>query len=94
MPCSGARILLNSLNMDVVEHSLQFGFQASNNEVEYEALITCLRLTWNFETTLLKITSYSSMVVNQVNSSYVAKGLTMEIYLKKVKELMQNFEKV
>lgn len=31
--------LLKSSLSDLIEHSLRFGFQASNNEAEYEALI-------------------------------------------------------
>lgn len=42
----------------------------------------------------MKISSDSHLVVNHVNGLYVAKCLNMTIYLKKVKELMQNYEKV
>lgn len=39
---SGTGILLKSPNSDLLEHSLHFGFQASNNEDEYDALIAGL----------------------------------------------------
>lgn len=42
---SGAHILLKIQQGDLVEHSLCFGFQAFNNEVEYEALAPRLGLT-------------------------------------------------
>lgn len=61
----------------MVEHSLGFSFQISNNEEEYEALIMGLRLAWKFGGTALKIASDSQLAVKHVNSSYVAKGLTM-----------------
>lgn len=54
-------------------------------------MITRIGLAQKFEATLLKIASDLHLVVSQVNGSYAAKGLTMAIYLKKVKELMQHF---
>lgn len=86
--------LLKFLSYYVVEHSLCFGFLASNNEKKYETLIASLNLAWQFGATSLKISSDSHLVVNHVNGLYVAKCLNMTIYLKKVKELMQNYEKV
>ncbi|KAK3007940.1 hypothetical protein RJ639_015023 [Escallonia herrerae] len=41
---SGAGIILISLEGFMVEYALHFGFQASNNEVEYEALLAGIRL--------------------------------------------------
>ena len=36
---SGAGLILNSLEGIDIEYALRFGFQASNNEAEYEAVI-------------------------------------------------------
>ncbi|KAK2998543.1 hypothetical protein RJ639_023122 [Escallonia herrerae] len=41
---SGAGIILISPKGFMVEYALRFGFQASNNEVEYEAVLTGIRL--------------------------------------------------
>ncbi|KAK3000301.1 hypothetical protein RJ639_020950 [Escallonia herrerae] len=41
---SGARIILVSPEHFIVEYALRFGFQASNNEAEYEALLAGIRL--------------------------------------------------
>ncbi|KAK3009678.1 hypothetical protein RJ639_013667 [Escallonia herrerae] len=41
---SGARIILINLEGFIVEYTLRFGFQASNNEAEYEALLAGIRL--------------------------------------------------
>lgn len=41
---SGVRVILKSLIGESVERAFQLKFKVSNNEVEYEALIVCLRL--------------------------------------------------
>ena len=42
---SGLGLVLTSPNGDKIEQSIRFGFRATNNEAEYEALITGLSLT-------------------------------------------------
>ena len=42
---SGARLILTSPDGIDTEYALRFGFQASNNETEYEAVIAGLNLT-------------------------------------------------
>ena len=44
--------------------SLHFGFQASNNEVEYEAVIAGLRLAKELKVNNLRVYSDSQLVVN------------------------------
>ena len=51
-------------------HKLRFGFQASNNEAEYETLIMGLKLEKELRVCNLKVHSDSQLVVNQVNDSY------------------------
>lgn len=86
--------MLKSLNDDEIECSQPLGFQASNNETKYESLIADLKLAKKLKATSLKIASDYQLMVNQVNGSCTAKCLTMGTYLKKVNELIQNFEKV
>ncbi|XP_062075186.1 uncharacterized protein LOC133779214 [Humulus lupulus] len=49
----------------MVHNTLRFGFDASNNEVEYEALIVSLRVALELKAEGLKIFSVSQLVVNQ-----------------------------
>lgn len=56
---SGAGILLKNMRGDLMEHSLRFSFQVSNNKAEYEALIVGLGLGKKLEATILKILSDS-----------------------------------
>ena len=39
---SGAGVILKGLNAMVLEYSLKFDFKATNNQAEYEALVTGL----------------------------------------------------
>ena len=58
-------------------YALHFDFNASNNEVEYETLITGLKLAKEVEVKSLKVHSDSQLIVNQVNREYVVKGERM-----------------
>ena len=49
-----------------LEHSFRLGFQASNNEVEYEAFLAGLRAALSLEVADLEIHSDSRLVVSQV----------------------------
>ncbi|XP_025664456.1 uncharacterized protein [Arachis hypogaea] len=50
----GAGIILDDSHSNVIEHSLNFSFKASNNQSEYEALIAGLRLAADLNITELK----------------------------------------
>ena len=77
-----------------MEYALRFGFQASNNEAEYEAVIVGLNLAHYMEADQLEICSDSQLVVKKLEDSYEAKGEKMIIYLKKVQELFKKFIRV
>ena len=73
---SGAGMILTSLDGIDVEYVLKFGFQASNNEAEYEAVITELNLAHSMEVDQLEVCSDSHLVVKQIEDSYEARGET------------------
>ena len=52
---SGARLILTSPEGIDIEYALRFGFQASNNEAEYEAVIAGLNLTHSMEVDQLEV---------------------------------------
>ena len=56
---SGAGLILTSLKGIDIEHALKFGFQASNNEAEYEAVIAGLNLAHSLEVDQLEVCSDS-----------------------------------
>ena len=91
---SGAGLILTSPNGIDVEYALRFRFQASNNEVEYEAVIAGLNLARSMEGDQLEVCSDSQLVVKQIEDDYQEKGEKMIIYLKKVRELLKKLVRV
>ena len=66
---SGAGLNLTSPDGIDTEYALKFGFQASNNEVEYEAVIARLNLAHFMEADQLEVSSDSQLVVKQIEDS-------------------------
>ena len=91
---SGVDLILTSLDGIDVEYALRFGFQASNNEAEYEVVIAGLNLAHCMEANHLDVCSDSQLVVKQIEDSYEAMGEKMILYLKKVRELFKKFIRV
>ena len=77
-----------------MEYALRFGFQASNNEAEYEAVIAGLNLAHSMVIDQLEVCSDSQLVVKQIEDNYEMKGEKMICYLKKVRELLKKFVRV
>ena len=73
--CAG--LILTSLYGIDVEYTLRFGFQASNNEAEYEVVIARLNLAYSMEADQLEVSSDSQLVVKQIEDSYEARGEKM-----------------
>ncbi|XP_052197302.1 uncharacterized protein LOC127804475 [Diospyros lotus] len=73
--------------------TLRFGFSATNNESEYEALLAGLCLAKEIRAEFLEIFNDSQLVVNQVRGEYQALYTKMVAYLQKVRELLATFEK-
>ena len=69
------------------------GFNAFNNEAEYESLIAGLRLAKMLGARRLKVHSDSQLVVNQVLGEYTVKDTRIEAYLSIVRSLVKHFEK-
>ena len=91
---SGAGLILTSLDGIDVEYALKFGFQASNNKAEYEAVIIGLNLTHSLEADQLEVCGDSQLVVKQIKDSYEARGEKMILYLKMLRELIKKFIRV
>ena len=80
---SGVGLILTSIEGIDIEYAFRFGFQASNNEAEYEAVIAGLNLAHSMEVDQLEVCSDSQLVVRQLEDTYEAKGEKMILYLKK-----------
>ncbi|XP_071924819.1 uncharacterized protein [Coffea arabica] len=89
---SGAGLLLTSPIGEELTYELRFDFPTSNNEAEYEALLTGLRITHQMGITAIKVRSDSQLVVHQVRGEYEAKEDVMKKYLAKVPEAIALFD--
>ena len=74
-----------------LEHSFRLGFNASNNEAEYEALLARLRVVSDLGAKEVEVYSNSQLVVNQVQGSFEAKDPWMMEYLRLVKQVIDHF---
>ena len=66
----------------------------TNNEVEYKAILTRLRITKALQARNLKLNSDSKLVVGQITKEYEAKEDMMKRYLKLTNQLVSNFDDV
>ena len=82
---SGASLILVSPEGHRIHYALRFGFKASNNEVEYEALIEELELAKEMKVKSLDIFSDSQLIVCQITNKYQAREEKMTAYLQKPK---------
>ncbi|XP_071921935.1 uncharacterized protein [Coffea arabica] len=89
---SGAGLLLEDPQGDVCSYALRFDFAASNNEAEYEAVITGLQLARKLGAVHILVYSDSQLVVCQILGEYEAREEVMHHYLSKVHQLIAHFE--
>ena len=90
-PGSGVRLLLQSPTRENLEQAIRLGFPASNNEAEYEAILSGLALALALSVSKLRVYSDSQLVVKHVQKEYEAKDERMARYLAKVRDTLQRF---
>ncbi|XP_030923325.1 uncharacterized protein LOC115950232 [Quercus lobata] len=78
---AGAGIIIITPESILLEHLFRLGFNASNNEAEYKALLAGLRTVSRLEARDVEIYLDSRLVVNQVQGSFEARDPRMKAYL-------------
>lgn len=81
----GIGVVLQSLEKDLIEYVVCLQFPMTNNEAEYEDVLTGLNLAKAAKASLVVIYSDSQVIVGHVNGDYEAKGEQMKKYLSMVK---------
>ena len=84
-------LYLKSLAGEKIEQAIRLGFNASNNELEYEAILTGIELAANVSTDRLLIRSDSQLVEGQVNEDYESRDPRMAKYVSLVKQRLGSF---
>ncbi|XP_071699317.1 uncharacterized protein [Rutidosis leptorrhynchoides] len=89
---AGARIVLKSPEGEEYTFGLRFSFPVINNEAEYEALLSGMRVAKYLEVKELSVYVDSQLVANQFNGIFEAHDELMQKYLKLVQELAVDFD--
>ena len=87
-------VILLSPKKDVIRYGVQLQFPASNNEAEYKAVLTGLKVTKALGVRNLKLNSDSKLMIGQMNNEYEAKEDRMKRYLALTNQLISNFDDV
>ncbi|XP_074351489.1 uncharacterized protein LOC141690599 [Apium graveolens] len=77
---SGVGLILKSPEGFTIQTAISFGFSATNNQAEYEAPITGLKLAKTLRIQNLNIYNDSQIVVKQTNGEYIAKDPVLAKY--------------
>ncbi|KAH7844439.1 hypothetical protein Vadar_027985 [Vaccinium darrowii] len=86
---AGAGIVIVSPEGVMHENALTIGFTASNNEAEYEALVSGLKMAKHLGAETVQVYSDSQLIVKQIKDQYSLKDPRMEKYYDKVWGLME-----
>ena len=78
----------------MLTYRVQLKFPATNNEVEYEGIFTGIRIKKALRAKNLLLQSDSNLVIGQIKEKYEAKEERMQKYLRLMKHLTQEFDKV
>ena len=89
---SRANLILINFKRIVTEYALWFNFKASNNQTEYEALLTGLKIAKELDIDNLKIFTNSQLITEQVKDEFEAWDPIMMKYLQKVKDLLSTLK--
>nr|XP_009419888.1 PREDICTED: uncharacterized protein LOC103999771 [Musa acuminata subsp. malaccensis] len=89
---AGAGLVLLAPNGRSFERSLRFGFKATNNEAEYEALLAGLGLALEMQVAAIHVLTDSQLVAEQLSGGYEARDPTMARYLAWVRDLTAKFQ--
>ena len=78
---SGVGLVLESPEKTIIEKSVKFGFSATNNEAEYEALLQGMAMVQKMGGKAVKMFSNSRLVVGQAKRELEARDARMQDYL-------------
>ena len=78
----------------MLKYGVQLKFLATNNEVEYEGILTGLRVEKALGAKNLLLQSDSKLLIGQIKKEYEAKEERMQKYLRLTKCLAQEFDRV
>ena len=76
-----------------MKYEIQLKFPVTNNEAEYEAILTRLRIAQALGAKNILLRSDSQLVIRQVKGDFEAKETRMQKYLRLTNQLVSNFDR-
>ncbi|XP_074347421.1 uncharacterized protein LOC141686276 [Apium graveolens] len=86
---SGAGLILISPEGFNIQQAITFAFKAMNNQAEYEALISGLKLAKSLGISKMIVYSDSQIVIKQTSGEYIAKDPTLVQYQTMVRNILE-----
>ena len=90
----GVGVVITTPDGEILKYGVRLKFSATNNEAEYEGILTRLRLGKALGVKNLLIQSDSKLVVEQIKGEYEAKEERMQKYLRLTRHLTREFDEV
>nr|XP_023924890.1 uncharacterized protein LOC112036313 [Quercus suber] len=90
----GVGVVIVTPEGEILKYGVQLKFLATNNEAEYEGILTGLRLGKVLGAKNLLVQNDSKLVIGQIQGEYEAKEERIQKYLKLTKCLTQEFDGV
>jgi len=90
----GAGVVLEGPGNLVIEKALKIDLKASNNQVEYEAIIAGLNLAIDLDVEKLVCKSDSQLVVGQLKGEFEVRETLLQRYFHFVQGLLTKFDEV
>ena len=87
-------VVITNPDREILKYGVRLRFPATNNEAEYEGILTGLRLGKALGVKNLLIQSDSKLVVEQIKGEYEAKEERMQKYLRLTRHLTREFDEV
>ncbi|GAA0139898.1 hypothetical protein LIER_01357 [Lithospermum erythrorhizon] len=89
-----AEILIQGVEGEQFEYVLRYSFKATNNEVEYEAMVARLQMAKALDISRLRVRGDSKLVIEQVQGDCGVKNDVLKKYHAKALLVVQAFEYV
>ena len=89
---SGVGLVLVSPENITIEKSLRLSFSATNNEIEYEALLMGMIMVQKIGGKAVKVFLDLKLVVGQVRGDLEARNPRMQEYLCQIRSVQEKFE--
>lgn len=90
----GVGVIIIASEENVLKYGVKLQFPSTNNEVEYEAVLTRLKVGKSLGTRNLLLQSDSKLAIGQIKGEYEAKENRMQKYLRLTDKLTQEFDQV